>query len=419
MSIWDDISNGIGSAANTTGSALSGLGNGISSAIGTGLNGLGGIVSGNPNGNTPFEQMSPLRRFTIGLGGQNAINIANQPALAQLGSDLATGRIDQGQYLKGLAQYSPDAYNKMQLAHMQNQAPAALQNFDKVQALKESGDIALENGDRATAQQLYSKANNLMAIIRGGAYGVDTFQLPQATPAPTGSAPLPPTNQSVQPESFVSSSEPAPTNVNNPIAAQIAANAALKKGAESDAANISDLKYKPDIARVTEEEKQKAERAGIEPKELETKRTQAYVAALEAAPLLKNLKDLNEGTIDSPYAGAFQPILKMTDSEKAKNLDLMKQARLELAAPLAKQLGVNPTDKDFQASLDRIFDISSGKDSRAAQIKALTERVMSKPGLYSSSATPNSAPTDLPQGTRSNADGTLTLPNGQIIRKKQ
>ncbi len=123
--------------------------------------------------------------------------------------------------------------------------------------------------------------------------------------------------------------------------------------------------------------------AAIAPRELETKRSAAYVGALEAAPLLKTLSDLNEGTIDAPYADAFQPALKMSGSEKATKLDLMKQARLELAAPLAKQLGVNPTDKDFQASLDRIFDIKSSKPSRAAQIQALTARVMSKPNLYS------------------------------------
>lgn len=288
--------------------------------------------------------------------------------LSQLGANLASGNIDQAQYLKGVAQYDPELYGKMSLAQLQN-TPAALQMNNAIQKALGSGD--------------YDTANRLAWLQRSQAYGVNTFDPNQKPygPAPAANNPALQNYGNPSPAEAPLSATPQATAAPN-IAQQQANNAALKKQAEADAANKSDLKYKPQIAGRTEEEKQRAEREGISPKELETKRSQAYVAALEAAPLLKTLKDLNEGTIDAPYAAAFQPILKMSDSQKATNLDLMKQARIELAAPLAKQLGVNPTDKDFEASLDRIFDISSTKDSRAAQIKALTSRVMNKPDLY-------------------------------------
>lgn len=354
MGIWDDIANGSNDIPANMQSALSYLPSGatIKSGVQNIGNILGGLGAGIQGNGTQYLQ---------GLQERNA-----NTALMGVGQDLANGNIDQAQYLKSVAQYDPITYQRMMLSRLNNQPSAVIQINDAIKA-------ALNNGD-------LKEANRLMSLVRSGAYGVDTYTQND----------LPPQYRTQQPTSNVTTAElpplqdgnvPNATNVGS-VAEQQAQNAARKKQLESDAVNQSDLKYKPDIAYNTEAEKQKAEREGIAPKELETKRSQAYVAALEAAPLLKTLKDLNEGTIDAPYAAAFQPILKMTDSQKAVNLDLMKQARLELAAPLAKQLGVNPTDKDFQASLDRIFDISSTKESRAAQIKALTNRVMSKPDLY-------------------------------------
>lgn len=154
------------------------------------------------------------------------------------------------------------------------------------------------------------------------------------------------------------------------------------KFAETTGGNKSDLMYKPQIAGRSEEQKQKAEAGGIEPRKLEEKRVEANIAAMETTPILQDLAALNKGTIDSPYAAAFQPFLKVGGSDKATKLDLMKQARLELAAPLAKQLGVNPTDKDFQASLDRIFDIQASQPSREAQIAALAERIKGRAAIY-------------------------------------
>lgn len=73
-------------------------------------------------------------------------------------------------------------------------------------------------------------------------------------------------------------------------------------------------------------------------------------------------------------------------SAEEKSFDLLKQARIDLAAPLAKQLGVNPTDKDFQASLDRIFDMGTTQESRAAQIQELQNRINQRRDVLRQSA---------------------------------
>lgn len=195
--------------------------------IGRALAGFGAGVQGNGV------------QFLQGMREQDA-----NANLMKLGQSLANGDIDQTQYLKGIAQYSPELYGKMQLTRMSNQAPAALQNFEKVQALKAAGDSALQQGDRNVAQQFYNQANNLMSIIRGPAYGVDTFQLPPATqPAPVQPGATQPINPT---DTFVSASEPAPTGV-NPIAQQLAANAAAKKGAETQAQKNVELNMNPQI----------------------------------------------------------------------------------------------------------------------------------------------------------------------------
>lgn len=97
-------------------------------------------------------------------------------------------------------------------------------------------------------------------------------------------------------------------------------------------------------------------------------------------PIIEELKGYNEQSPTLAYANLQQPFRKLypgTSPQEAA-VDLMTQARIDLAAPLAKQLGVNPTDKDFQSSLDRIFDISASKESRANQINALEGRIRAR-----------------------------------------
>ena len=105
----------------------------------------------------------------------------------------------------------------------------------------------------------------------------------------------------------------------------------------------------------------------------------------DTLPILLDMIEINKGTLDTPYAGSalVQGAAKLSEklpdkfdvSKEAGQMDLLKQSRLDLAAPLAKQLGVNPTDKDFQASLERIVDVNATKSSREAQIRQLIKKI--------------------------------------------
>ena len=103
----------------------------------------------------------------------------------------------------------------------------------------------------------------------------------------------------------------------------------------------------------------------------------------DTLPILQDMLAINEKTLDMPYAGTgiVQGGARMVNPEAATQMDLLKQNRLDLAAPLAKQLGVNPTDKDFQATLNRIFDENASKASRKAQIENLMKKIQRKQEL--------------------------------------
>ena len=100
----------------------------------------------------------------------------------------------------------------------------------------------------------------------------------------------------------------------------------------------------------------------------------------QAMPLLDGLDSLNESTFDTPYANVAQVPAQFLDKYKDQTVafDLMEQSRTNLAIPLAKALGVNPTDKDFNATLDSIFNVKSSKASRRAQIAALRRRIAAR-----------------------------------------
>lgn len=101
----------------------------------------------------------------------------------------------------------------------------------------------------------------------------------------------------------------------------------------------------------------------------------------DTLPVLQKMLELNEDTVDAPYAGAMQPVMRVGDPSKANAMDSLMQQRTALAAPLAKQLGVNPTDKDFQSTLDRIFNANSTKEGRRQQIQNLIEQTQGKYGI--------------------------------------
>lgn len=134
----------------------------------------------------------------------------------------------------------------------------------------------------------------------------------------------------------------------------------LIKGSEADAVNASKLEYTPLI---------------------DTAKTDAAGAINDATvdPLIKQLTEYNSKSFEMPYSESALGITRIIPSkgiqDKVTNTDLLRQARLDMAAPLAKQLGVNPTDKDFQASLNRIFNLNTSQASRQAQIDALGKRI--------------------------------------------
>ncbi len=108
---------------------------------------------------------------------------------------------------------------------------------------------------------------------------------------------------------------------------------------------------------------------------------------IDTIPVLRDMLTLNEDTVDAPYAGSG-PVKMVTrgyDAVSGKNttgpMDLLQQNRLDIAAPLAKQLGVNPTDSDFQNTLNRIFDANASKVSRKNQIENLIKKIERRQNL--------------------------------------
>lgn len=140
-------------------------------------------------------------------------------------------------------------------------------------------------------------------------------------------------------------------------------------GGEAQAKLLQQLQYDPAIKRAVSLSEGEATAQNEAQKEIRS--------AAQTEPLIENMKAWNKQSPTMAYSNLMQPIRKLIPgtSPEESAVDLMTQARLELAAPLAKQLGVNPTDKDFQASLDRIFDLSSSQESRAKQIDQLENRI--------------------------------------------
>jgi hypothetical protein len=118
------------------------------------------------------------------------------------------------------------------------------------------------------------------------------------------------------------------------------------------------------------------------------------MAATSTLPIIDQLRQFNAGTFEMPYADTapvrgYSRIFGSADQQaKQQNMDLLRQARTDLAAPLAKELGVNPTDRDFQATLDRIFDSNASQKSRAAQIDSLEQRILARKAARAGKQTP-------------------------------
>ena len=125
-----------------------------------------------------------------------------------------------------------------------------------------------------------------------------------------------------------------------------------------------------DVRKMAAEEAIKAQGRQIKSKE---ESEQLRAENLQSLSILNRMKDLNEGTLDIPYAGAAQFGTRLVNQEAASNMARLRQLRLNLAAPLAKQLGVNPTDKDFENTLNQIFNENESKETRREQIELLID----------------------------------------------
>lgn len=99
--------------------------------------------------------------------------------------------------------------------------------------------------------------------------------------------------------------------------------------------------------------------------------------ALEkSVPLLQSsLNTLDKGIIGGTFSNArvaFNTALSSAGLSPIKNIEALANTktfnanRVALASSIAKQLGVNPTDRDFQASLDRFA--AASEDPRASKI---------------------------------------------------
>ena len=97
-------------------------------------------------------------------------------------------------------------------------------------------------------------------------------------------------------------------------------------------------------------------------------------------PIINEMIKTNRGTLDMPFAEFVNAPARILRSDQADAMDSLKQDQLSLAAPLAKMLGTNPTDKDFQASLDQIINLNSTKEGREQQLIKRRDRILKKIG---------------------------------------
>lgn len=375
-----------------------------------------------------------LRAFGAGTEGKGDEFLANAN-LAKLVQDMPGDNLDQAQYLKGLAQYNPEMYGKMQLAQISNGRPSVLQINDAVQKALQAGD--------------YDTANRIFALARSQAYGVDTYspeRNPYVPPSQNGSAlqqfGIPPVANPManqKPISNAVTSEQLPTIQptvspaldnrpigKNSIAEQQAINAALKKRMETQGQKDVELTMNPKITQAEKDVELKMEplitfqkAAQQAAAELDAKKKAEYEENKKISPAIADLFALNEDSPSGAYSGKVQWIRRLTPgtSKEEKAIELMQQARIDMAAPLAKQLGVNPTDKDFSASMDRIFDINATKEARGAQIKALANKIQRRQGQLSSEETPILPPTLPDPETKTIGGVTYINQNGKWYAK--
>ena len=124
------------------------------------------------------------------------------------------------------------------------------------------------------------------------------------------------------------------------------------------------------------------EKAALEKIKADIEQSQSMKKEALAIPQIEKMIEINKLTSEKPYAGSefAQPYMRFKNPVASEAMDLLERNRKDLAAPLAKQLGVNPTDKDFKATLDRIFDRNASRSSREKQMMDLIRTIQEKQG---------------------------------------
>tara|TARA_R110000868_G_scaffold350587_1_gene611826 strand:+ start:236 stop:1315 length:1080 start_codon:yes stop_codon:yes gene_type:complete len=106
-------------------------------ALAMGLGGFGAGVQG--NGTQYLQQLRESEQTA---------------QLKQLGSDLATGVIDETQYLKSIAQYAPDSFLKFKLARAGQNMPSVLQVADAMYKARNEGNTQYLNDINAAGKTI-------------------------------------------------------------------------------------------------------------------------------------------------------------------------------------------------------------------------------------------------------------------------
>jgi len=238
--------------------------------------------------------------------------------------------------------------------------------------LKQSGWDSLSSEEQAVLQAQDAMRTSEIGMNQWGqTYQKNNSILPSQTPGIVpqkstydtlaGPAPTMPGEQAVGAPSggvFSTLAGPEPT-YNSPTSDNPMAN--------TPAGRMED--YKSDLKIREEEAKQNAQLNSKIQEDSFNRRKNAK----RTLPILDKMIELNSGTTEAPFAEVLQPFKRLTNQDQAADFAQLRQLQLQLAAPLAKQLGVNPTDKDFQNTMDQIFNANESRETRDQQLKLLKQ----------------------------------------------
>lgn len=432
------------------------------------------------NGITPIQDQGVLGKIGLALqGGQAVTNNQQNYNLAQLGQSLGNGEIDQSQYLKSMAQYSPETYNKMMLAQVQN-TPAAVKTANDIQQLKAAAIQAYQNGDVDKANDLTDQVNTLYGVARAGAYGTKPFSLPssQAAVQPNNAAvpvqaspitPIQPSSGDEIPPGRLPEALPQPESI--PTGGNInAAPSSLPPEPIRDAGEPADLykqrlnawKVNPTVVSTLAEQGAAGKDTIKYNNEITADAKQAInmhqtIAAMQEAQSQFQAGALApaQGTL-LKYARALGVPIDKDSVSQLSNQQIFTKLQNDIIGQAAKAEGgasrlqsafnaikdSNPSIGLEPESLNTLFNLM---DTKAGEVtseqQAWDAAKTANPQLNASNFMRNytaqrssaqdkaggnlpgykgnAESGDLPKGTITNSDGTFTLPNGTKIRKKK